>query len=197
MSRPVSFASRQSSVVTAAYLASMLFAIHLITYLIPALRDVTGLSAPLIAEPLTILAVAEHLCVFPVAAALAAPDWARVAGYGWLVVDMATDIMQLNGTPKGTYLPLRYGGHISAALWILFVSLNANGAFRVVGILLALDLAIYSFIAFIPLSFILLLPSLILLPLWLALAGRLLATAKTGGATLDSASDATAGQHAL
>lgn len=172
-------ANRSSSAATAAYLASALFAIHLITYLIPVLRDATGLTAPFIAEPLTILAVAEHLCVFPVITALAAPDWARIAGYGWLVVDIASDIMQLNGTPRESYLPLRYGGHISAALWILLVSLNTRGAMRIIGILLALDLAIYSFIAFIPLAFLLLLPSLILLPLWLAMAGRLLAQAKT------------------
>ncbi|GER89097.1 hypothetical protein KDW_32590 [Dictyobacter vulcani] len=182
MSWHFSSLNRVTSATTAAYLASVLFAIHLVTYLIPVLRDATGLTAPLIAEPLTILAVAEHLCIFLIIPALPAPDWARIAGYGWLVVDIASDIMQLNGTPRENYLPLRYGGHISAALWILLVSLNTTGALRIIGILLALDLAIYSFIAFIPLSFLLLLPSLILLPLWLALSGRFLARKKTGDA---------------
>ncbi len=45
---------------------------------------------------------------------------------------------------------------------------------RIVGLLLALDLAIYSFIAFIPLTFVVLIPSLVLLPLWLVLVGRLI-----------------------
>ncbi len=45
---------------------------------------------------------------------------------------------------------------------------------RIAGLLLALDLAIYSFIAFIPLTFVVLIPSLVLLPLWLVLVGRLI-----------------------
>jgi hypothetical protein len=47
--------------------------------------------------------------------------------------------------------------------------------FPVVGWLLALDLAMYSFIAFIPFTFVVLIPSLVLLPVWLVLVGRLLA----------------------
>ena len=45
---------------------------------------------------------------------------------------------------------------------------------RIVGWLLAFDLAIYSFIAFLPLTFVVLVPSLVLLPLWFVLVGRLL-----------------------
>jgi hypothetical protein len=37
---------------------------------------------------------------------------------GWLVIDIATDIMRLNGIDKSIYLALRYGGQISVALWI-------------------------------------------------------------------------------
>lgn len=159
---------------TIAYVAAALFTIHLITYLIPSIRDATTATSPLIAEPLALLGVAEHLLLFPVVAALPAPRWARAAGYGWLVLDMATDIMQLNGTPQLTYLPLRYGGHISAALWIASASWQTRGAIRVIGLLLAFDLVLYSFIAFIPLTFIVLLPSLVLLPLWLVLVGRLI-----------------------
>ncbi|GAC1452549.1 MAG: hypothetical protein PVSMB4_13020 [Ktedonobacterales bacterium] len=54
-------------------------------------------------------------------------------------------------------------------------SWQARGALRVVGPLYALDLASYSFIAFVPRSFLVLLPSLVLLPLWLVPVGRLLA----------------------
>ncbi len=72
------------------------------------------------------------------------------------------------------YLPMHYGGHISAALWIASASWQTRGAMRIVGLLLALDLAIYSFIAFIPLTFVVLIPSLVLLPLWLVLVGRLI-----------------------
>ncbi len=74
-----------------------LLAIHLVTYVIASLRDATPTSSPIVAELLALLGVAEHLLLFPVVAALPAPRWARAAGYGWLVIDMATEIMQLNG----------------------------------------------------------------------------------------------------
>jgi hypothetical protein len=166
---------RQLPVKGMAYTAAVLFTVHLITYFIPSIRDSTPISSPIMAELLALLGVAEHLLLFPVVATLPAPRWARAAGYGWLVIDMATDIMQLNGIDKSTYLSLRYGGHISAALWIASASWQAKGAMRIVGWLLALDLFIYSFLAFIPLTFVVLFPSLVLLPVWLVLVGRLLA----------------------
>jgi len=67
-----------------------------------------------------------------------------------------------------------YGGQISAALWIASASWQAKGTTRIVGWLLAFDLAIYSLIAFLPLTFVVLVPSLVLLPLWFVLVGRLL-----------------------
>lgn len=158
-----------------AYAAAILFAIHLVTYLIPTIRDATPSNSLIIAELLALLGVAEHLLLFPVITALPAPGWAKAAGYGWLVIDIATDIMQLNGVPKTTYLALRYGGHISAALWITSAAYQSKGALRIIGLLVALDLAVYSFIAFLPLTFIILLPSLVLLPLWFVLVGRHLA----------------------
>jgi hypothetical protein len=159
----------------ASYGAALLFAIHLVTYFIPAIRDVTTSSSILGAEALALLAVAEHLILFPVIATLPAPKWARAVGYGWLVLDIATDIMQLNGVVKMTYLSLRYGANVAAALWIASAAWQAKGAVRVIGVIVALDLAVYSFIAFIPLTFLVLVPSLVLLPLWFFLVGRLVA----------------------
>ena len=46
---------------------------------------------------------------------------------------------------------------------------------RAIGLVVALDLALYSFIAFIPFTFLVLVPSLVLLPLWFVLVGRLIA----------------------
>jgi hypothetical protein len=163
----------------ASYGAAVLFAVHLLTYFIPAIRDVTTNSSLLGAEALALLAVAEHLILFPVIAALPAPKWARAIGYGWLVLDMATDIMQLNGVVKLTYLSLRYGANVAAALWIASAAFQEKGAIRVIGVIVAIDLAIYSFIAFIPFTFVLLIPSLVLLPLWLWLVGRFLAQAES------------------
>jgi hypothetical protein len=159
----------------ASYGAAILFAIHLVTYFIPSIRDVTTSSSVLGAEALALLAVAEHLILFPVIAALPAPKWARAVGYGWLVLDIATDIMQLNGVVKLTYLSLRYGANVAAALWIASASWQGKGAMRVIGVIVALDLTIYSFIAFIPFTFVMLIPSIVLLPLWFWLVGRSLA----------------------
>jgi hypothetical protein len=165
----------QQRAATAAYGAALLFAIHLVTYFIPAIRDVTTRSSVFGAEALALLAVAEHLILLPVIAALPAPGWARAVGYGWLVLDIATDIMQLNGVDKLTYLGLRYGANVAAAIWIASASWQGKGAMRVIGVIAALDIALYSFIAFIPFTFLVLVPSLVLLPLWLVLVGRRIA----------------------
>jgi hypothetical protein len=109
--------------------------------------------------PVALLGVAPHLLLFPIVATLPAPRWARAAGYGWLVVDITTDIMALNGVPITIYLAMRYGGHVSAALWFASASWQAKGATHVVGLLLALDLGGYSFVApFDPTHFVGLLP---------------------------------------
>ena len=155
-----------------AYTAAVLFTIHLLIYFIPSIRDVTVTRSPILAELMALLAIAEHLLLFPIIEALPAPRWAKSAGYGWLVVDIASDIMQLNGAVKLMYLTLRYGGHISSAFWTIAASWQATKGIKITGILYGIDLALYSFIAFIPLAFVVLIPSLILLPLWLVLIGK-------------------------
>lgn len=156
----------------AAYGAAVLFTISLARFfVIPRL----GLPAnSLLVAKLNggLLPVAAHLLLFPIVAALAAPPWARAAGYGWLVIDIATDIMALNGVADATYLSMRFGGHVVAALWIAVASWQAAGATRVIGLLLALDLGSYSFIPHGP--FVVLLPTALLFPIWFALVGRLI-----------------------
>ncbi len=159
---------------TAAYGAAVLFALHLLTYFIPSLRDMTPSSSVPLAEALALLAVVEHLLLLPVIAALPAPSWARAGGYGWLVLDIATDIMQVNGAVKLTYLTLRYGANIAAALWIASASWRATRPMRVIGVIVAFTLVLYAYIAFLPWAFLVLVPSLFLLPLWLFLVGRFL-----------------------
>ena len=125
-----------------------------------------------------LLGVAPHLLLFPIVAALAAPLWAQAAGWGWLVIDMTSDILALNGVPVTIFLPLRYGGHVAAALWIAAASWQARGGVRVVGVLLALDLGGYSFVApFVPMA--VLFPVGVLLPIWLVLVGRTFAQPTT------------------
>ena len=113
----------------ASYGAALLFAIHLVTYFIPSIPDVTTSSSVIGAEALALLAVVEHLILLPVIAALPVPKWARAVGYGWLVLDIATDIMQLNGVVKPTYLSLRYGANVAAVLWIASASWHSTSLY--------------------------------------------------------------------
>lgn len=159
---------------TVSYLAAALFALSLARFgVLPRLH--LPPSSPLAAELNGgLLPVVTHLLVFPVVAALPAPPWAKAAGYGWLVIDITTDIMALGGVQDALYLPMRYGGHVSAALWIAAASWEAGGALRVVGLLLALDLGGYSLLMpFLPLAA--LYPSALLLVIWFALVGLHLA----------------------
>ncbi len=172
----------------AAYAVAILFALRLPTFFIPGMRDATALTAPLLGVLNAMLGIAPHLLLFVVVAVLPAPQWAKAAGYGWLVIDMATDIMALDGVAQLTAFSLKYGGHLSAALWIATSAWRAGGAMRIVGLLLALDLASYSFISsFAPVWP--LLPSIVLLPLWFVLVGHCLGRLDVGtnGAHLDEA----------
>jgi len=89
---------------------------------------------------------------------------------------MCTDILQFGGVSKAIYLVLRLAVNLLAALWIASASWPISRAIRYVGVFVALDFACYSFVALLsPLSFLVALPSLVLLPVWFGLVGRLLA----------------------
>lgn len=118
-----------------------------------------------------VVAVAFHVVLFPVVAALPSADWARAAGYGWLVLDIAANIMYINNVDEQTTTALRYGAHIPAALWIITASLKGNRFMRVTGILQAVIMGSYSFIApWAPMW--VLYPAMLLLIIWLILSGR-------------------------
>jgi hypothetical protein len=72
---------------------------------------------------------------------------------------------------------MRYGGHVSAAVWIAAASWPAKGATRMVGLFLVLLLGGYSLLPHGPLDGPLgmLILSRPLLPLWCALVGYVLA----------------------
>lgn len=172
-----------SRIAMVAYFVAIIFFIRLLTFLIPGLSNISAAHAQpataLLAELVCILGIVPHLLLFPVISALPAPSWAKAAGYGWLVVDMATDIMQLSGVAPPIYLSLKYGGHISAATWFAAASWQASGARRTLGLITAIDLVAYSFLSPLsPLMFIILIPLIVLQPLWIALSARFLSTEK-------------------
>ena len=92
-----------------------------------------------------------HLLTFILVAKLAAPDWARAAGYGWLVIDVTVGVLTLNNVPFAIYFPIRLGGHIFGGTWITMASLSAPRAMKIVGVITGVWLAGYSFVSpFVP-----------------------------------------------
>jgi len=164
--------------IRAAYSAAVLFAISLARFFFIPLLGLPDTSVIVAQLNGGILPVAAHLILFPVVAALAAPEWARAAGYGWLAIDISTDIMALDRVADTIYLPMRFGGHIVAAIWIATASWRAGGGTRWIGLLLALNLGAFSFLPNGPIA--LLYPSAFLLPIWFALVGRTLAHEQAG-----------------
>jgi hypothetical protein len=71
---------------------------------------------------------------------------------------------------------LRLAVNLLAALWIASAAWQATGAVRCIGLFVAVDFALYSFLG-LPFAwaFFITLPSLVLLPVWFVLIGRLLA----------------------
>lgn len=119
-----------------------------------------------------LVGVAAHLLLFPVVAALPAPSWARAAGYGWLVLDVAASVEALNGVAETDSFALRLGGHVAAAVWILSASWEAKGWLAAAGAPLGLLLGAYSLVAPWGVPVGALVAGFALLVAWLALAGR-------------------------
>ena len=88
-----------------------------------------------------------HLTLFLLVSRLEAPDWARAAGYGWLVLDVTAAILTLNGVPYGIYEHLRFGGHVFGGIWIATASLSGSRPVRIVGVITGLYLTGFSFLS--------------------------------------------------
>lgn len=109
-----------------------------------------------------------HLALFLLVPQLPAPDWARAAGYGWLILDVTVGVMTLNHVPTDIALPIRLGGHIFAGIWIVNVSLRSALPIRLTGLLTGIMLFSYSFVSpFIPMKA--LAPTSLGIVLWLGL----------------------------
>jgi len=151
-----------------AYVGAVLFAILIILFN----------TSPKMVFPIAMVAVLFHVVLFPVVAVLPSTNWAKAAGYGWLILDIASNVMQLNGVDQQITSALRYGGHIPAILWIIVASLRCNTAIMIVGILQALVMGSYSFVApWVPMWY--LYPAMILLIIWLLLIGRFVSRSET------------------
>ncbi len=92
-----------------------------------------------------------HLVLFLMVARLEAPEWARAAGYGWLVLDIAAAVMTMDNVEHNIAYSERYGGHIFAGIWMVTVSTRGSWPVRITGVLAGGLLFGYSFVArFVP-----------------------------------------------
>jgi hypothetical protein len=142
----------------------------------------------------SLLGLACHLILLPVVATLQAPAWARAAGYGWLIVDVALNVAAWNIASFGfgnaemrlitaTFDSMRQGIHVSAGIWIAAASLEATGLARATGILAAAFLIGFALLGpFLPDWAIY--PGYAFLIVWLALVGRLLGTIQSARSLL-------------
>lgn len=63
-----------------------------------------------------------HLAILLVISRLDAPEWAKVAGYGWIAIDVLSGILTINGVPDEITWPVRLGGHALAGVWLAMSS---------------------------------------------------------------------------
>jgi hypothetical protein len=124
--------------------------------------------------------------LFPVVAALPAPSWAKAAGYGWLVVNIASNTMHFDAAATGGDMGivgliengLHRGGIFLGGVWIAAAAWQMKGGLRPIGLLSALAnltaplSGAFPFSAIPPWLMLVLLLLGFLLPVWLFLAGR-------------------------
>ena len=109
-----------------------------------------------------------HLAVFLLVFKLPAPEWARAAGYGWLLLDVAAGVFRINQAQSTIAQHIRLGGHIFAGIWIAMVSLQGSLATKLVGLPAGAILFAYTFASpFLPTVW--LSPAAILVLAWLAI----------------------------
>jgi len=119
------------------------------------------------------LGVAYHLIIFFIIPRLKSPTWAKAAGYGWITLDVACGIMTLANVAASIAMPIRLGGHVLCAIWIITVCLfTKNKALKYMGFFIGAWLGTYSFFGgVLPMTYLLVPGALVVV--WLALLGFL------------------------
>jgi len=113
------------------------------------------------------LGIFFHLAVFLLVFKLPAPEWARAAGYSWLLLDVAAGTLNINQVQPAIAHHVRLGGHIFA-IWIVMALLQGSLATKLVGLPTGAILFAYTFASpFLPRVW--LSPAAILMLVWLAI----------------------------
>jgi hypothetical protein len=70
-----------------------------------------------------------HLAILLLIAGLDAPSWAKAAGYGWIILDVLTGILSINGVPPEYVL---YPASLLLIAWFVLLAV-ANRTRRTAG----------------------------------------------------------------
>jgi len=112
-----------------------------------------------------------HLAMFLLVFKLPAPEWAKAAGYGWLLLDVAAGALAINHVPRTIAGNVRLGGHLFAGIWFVMASLQGSLAAKLAGLPAGLLLFAYTFASpFLPTAW--LSPASILVLVWLGIVAR-------------------------
>ncbi|MET8114410.1 hypothetical protein [Streptomyces prasinus] len=86
-----------------------------------------------------------HLSILFLISRMDAPQWARAAGTGWVILDVLTGVLVIHGLPTEITWPVRLAAHLLAGIWIVTASLIARWRpIQVVGTLAGSWLALYT-----------------------------------------------------
>jgi len=112
-------------------LVTLVAALAFVSFHLPIPALSTGRTARLIG-------ISYHLLMLPAVAALPAPDWAKAAGFAWMLADVVLDGAAFVGLPNGTGDSLRQGVHVLSAVWVLAAGWTGGVGLAVVGTLLGI-----------------------------------------------------------
>jgi hypothetical protein len=93
------------------------------------------------------LGIFFHLAIFFLVTKLPTPEWARTAGYGWLLLDVTAGALIINHVPRAVADYVRLGGHIFAGIWIAMASLQGSPAAMLTGLPAGAFLFGYTFVS--------------------------------------------------
>jgi hypothetical protein len=132
-----------------------------------------------------------HLAMFLLVASLKAPEGARMAGYGWVLLDVAVGVLRIHHVPHEIADPLRFAAHIFAGIWVAMASMAGTRSVKVVGVIAGVWLASYTLVSpFLPTTF--LAPCSVAMMTWLALIALQNGTGRTTIVESDDATSAVA-----
>jgi len=123
-----------------AYTGAVFFVATLVVIIVMGLPDKFEGSPPLNETLFALFGLIFHLAMLPVIAALPSPSWAKASGFAWVVTDNMLIMLSFSGHGGDINLPLRWGVFIALTTWIFGASWTQSGAFRWVGLVVAIAL---------------------------------------------------------